>query len=338
MIEKITWIADVSSNWESLDHAKKIIEECKKIGVDYVKFQSFKADSIVSKKTFNSLKTAHQKDWDSVYDVYKKYELPDGWVYKLYKCCKENNVGFMSSPYSLEVVDWLDPYQNYIKLGSGEITHKDMLIKCSQMNKPIILAVGASTRGDISRAMNILRNNKVILMQCNTSYDGNDKYNLNHLNISAISFLRQYGCEVGLSDHSKSDIPIISAITLGARYIERHIKLDDNDSPDDKFSLTIKEFSDMIQMGNQTLQTLGNGIKNIEENERQTHIVQRRSWHATRDIKAGEFIRKQDIIALRPCKKDGISPMYNITSCQASVNIKQGDYIRLRDLSRGYPY
>lgn len=292
---QITWIADISSNHcKSLQIAKDLICSAKECNIDYAKFQYWNTEKFINKKAFDNLKLSHQKTWKkSVYDTYKEYQIPDDWIPILYDECNKVGIKFLLSCYDIDKIDEFDKYVDIWKIGSGDIDYIPMLEKIASKNKTIFLGCGASSLKEIEEADNILSNynlwhlhngvhfNKVILFLCNTNYSSNDDENLKFLNLKSIQ-QETYNDDLftmfqGLSDHTKSIIPIISGISLGVRYIERHFKLFDNGSPDSSFSMNPKEWKEMVEIANQTLLVLGNGTKKIEKNEILTRGIQRRS-------------------------------------------------------------
>lgn len=286
MNSSIYWIADISSNHcNNLQLAKDLIYAAKELGANYAKFQYWEVDNFINKERFDKLKIAHQKDWgQSVYDAYKQYQLNADWIPILYDECEKVGIEFMLSNYELSKIDEFDKYIKTYKIGSGDIDYIPMLEKVASKGKPIFLGCGASTDDDVREAFYFLYEEcykDIILFQCNTNYSSNDLENKKYLNLGWYKYDND-DCsyweikKLGLSDHTKSDIPIIASIALGVRYIERHLKLDDNDSPDSKFSLNPKEWKHMVKIANQTLEALGDGEKRIMDNEKQTRIIQRR--------------------------------------------------------------
>lgn len=178
---KSVFIADIGANHDgSLNKAKDLIYSAAENGADVVKFQHFKAHTIVSDYGFRNLKNlnTHQSNWKkSVFETYKDASINISWTNELVKTCKKANVVFMTSPYDLDYVDLLDKYLTAYKIGSGDITYKDILIKIAKKNKPCLIASGASNLNDIKKAINVISkfNKKVILMQCNTNYTADKK-------------------------------------------------------------------------------------------------------------------------------------------------------------------
>ena len=287
-LEKVKFIADISSNHcNNLQTAKDLIYSAKESGADYAKFQYWETDNFINKQAFENLKLGHQSKWNkSVYDVYKEYQLNEDWIPILYDECTKVGIEFMLSNYELSKIDDFDKYIKTYKIGSGDIDYIPMLEKVISKDKSIFLGCGASDKYEIYNTASLIRNTKgfvryLTLFQCNTNYSGCDEENLKYLNLESINQLLYLSPNVlkmeGLSDHTKSDIPIIAGIALGVRYIERHFKLTDNNSPDNDFSLNPPEWKHMVKIANQTLDALGDGEKRIMDNEIITRGIQRRS-------------------------------------------------------------
>jgi len=287
-LSKIKTIADISSNHcNNLQTAKDLIYSAKESGADYAKFQAWTVDNFINKEAFDNLKIGHQKNWNkSVYDTYKEFQLNEDWIPILYDECNKVGIEFLLSCYDIDKIDQFDKYVKTWKIGSGDIDYIPMLEKIASKGRPVFLGCGAANDTEIVKAFNILRSNDyytdIVLFQCNTNYSSNDKENIRFLNLNWFwynpddcSFWET--CKTGLSDHSKSDIPIIASIALGVRYIERHLKLAENSSPDNAFSLNPIEWKHMTEIARQTLDALGDGEKRIMDNEIITRGIQRRS-------------------------------------------------------------
>jgi len=267
------FIADIASNHDnSLLRAKKLIRLAAKAGANAAKFQHFKADTIVNKEQFDKKKkTAHQSNWKrSVYEVYKKASINNQWNSELRKECKKYKIDFLTSPYDLHYVDIVNKFIPAYKIGSGDITWKEILIKIAKKNKPVLLATGASTLEDVIFAcQSILKiNKKLVVMQCNTNYT-NDEKNFKYINLNVIKELKlkfKKKIILGLSDHTRGHTTVLGAITLGARVIEKHFT-DDNSriGPDHKFSMNPRNWHEMIKESRRLEKALGDGLKKIEK-------------------------------------------------------------------------
>jgi len=335
--KQIYFIADIAANHDgSLSRAKKLIRLCAKAGADAAKFQHFKAETIVSDYGFKKIgKLSHQNTWKkSIFEIYKAASINFKWTKELLIECKKYGIDFMTSPYDLEYIDMVDKYIAAYKIGSGDITWLDAIKKISKKNKPVILATGASTMRDVDLAVkNIFKyQKKIVLMQCNTNYTASIE-NYKSLNLNVLNtYKKKYKNKIvlGLSDHTKENISVLGAITMGARVIEKHFTDDNTRSgPDHYFSLNYKSWKKMVQESKLLLAALGNGIKKVEFNEQKTISIQRRSIRANRNIKVGEIINKKDIISLRPITKNGFAPteINKILNKKVISNIHKGDEI-----------
>jgi N-acetylneuraminate synthase len=310
------FVADVASNHDGdIERAKALIHHAAEAGADAVKFQHFKARSIVSDVGFKDLgsQLSHQASWKkSVYEVYQDCELDRSWNQILAAEAKLAKVDFMTTPYDVEAVNECAPLVAAFKVGSGDITWTQNLELIARQNKPVLLATGASTQEDTTRAIDALlkHNPEICLMQCNTNYTGSLE-NFRYVNLNVLrSFALQYpGMVLGLSDHTPGHAAVLGAVALGARVIEKHFT-DDNDrvGPDHAFSLNPKSWREMVDRTREVEFALGDGIKRIEENEKKSIVVQRRCLRLTRDLPAGATLAAGDLEPLRPAPAGSIAP------------------------------
>src|SRR5206468_5490537 len=217
-----------------------------------------------------------------------------------------------TSPYDFASVDQVDPYVEVYKIGSGDITWPGILEHIASKGKPVMLATGASTIEDVERAMKILqaKTQKLVLMQCNTNYTASVE-NFKYINLNVLKdYARRWpNLILGLSDHTHGHATILGAIALGARVFEKHFT-DDNarSGPDHKFAMNPQTWRDMVDRARELDLALGDGVKRIEENEKDTAVVQRRSLRFTRDVAKGSKIGPEDLFPLRPIPSDGLPP------------------------------
>ena len=337
------FIADISANHDgSLSRAKKLIRLCAKAGANAAKFQHFKAETIVSDFGFKKIgKLTHQNKWKkSVFQVYKEASLNPNWTNELKKECKKYKIDFFSAPYDLDYVDQLNKHMQAYKIGSGDISWYEIIERIAKKGKPIFLATGASEINEVKKAFNILykENKKICLMQCNTNYTA-EKNNFNFLNVNVLkTYKKMFKNKVilGLSDHTNGHTSVLAAVTLGARVIEKHFT-DDNSriGPDHPFSMNPKTWKHMVLETRNLEKCLGDGIKRIESNEKQSVLVQRRAIRANRFIKKGEVISSKDLIYLRPCPRNALPPFKKkaVIKRKAKRNILEGDIITLKTVS-----
>jgi len=337
------FIADIAANHDgSLERAKDLIYLAAESGADAAKFQHFKAETIVSDNVFQSIgtKLSHQSNWEkSVFEVYKDASINLGWTPILKETCDKAGIDFFTSPYSLELVDHIDPFVPAYKIGSGDITWIEIIKYIASKKKPYIIATGASDMDEVSRAVQagLKINKELALLQCNTNYTGSIE-NFKYINLNVIrSYAKLFpNIILGLSDHTPGFTTVLGAISLGGRIIEKHFT-DNNDrkGPDHAFSMNPKDWKEMDQRVKELEASLGNGIKIIENNEKETVVVQRRSINAAVDIPKGSLIKKEDLMFLRPCPEDAISPAFvsDLVGRIAKNSIKKGDYIRWSEIN-----
>jgi sialic acid synthase SpsE len=310
------FIADIAANHDGdLQRAYKLIELAKQAGADAAKFQNFKAKSIVSKKGFEDLKgqLSHQASWKkSVYEVYEDASVSQDWTAKLKEKCNEVGIDYFTSPYDFDSIDHVDPFVEVYKIGSGDITWLDIIAYIARKGKPVMLAAGASTMADVVRAMNVLESytDEIVLMQCNTNYTASVE-NYKYINLNVLKTFRARFPEaiLGLSDHTHGHATVLGAIALGALVFEKHFT-DDNgrEGPDHKFAMNPQTWREMVDRSQELYNGLGDGIKVIEANEKQSSVLQRRSIRTTRDLIVGSIVQPEDIEVLRPCPENAFPP------------------------------
>ena len=331
------FIADIAANHDGdIERAKDLIYLCAEAGANAAKFQHFQADSIVSDHGFRSLgrQTSHQAHWNqSVFHVYQNATLDPDWTPILRTTCDEANITFLTSPYSIELVDHVDPFVPAYKIGSGDITWTEIIDHIASKGKPIFLATGASTLNDVEEAVLIVRkqNNRLCLMQCNTSYTADpDNFKHIHLNVLRTYKERFPDLVLGLSDHTIGHSTVLGAIALGASVIEKHFT--DNPcriGPDHGFSVDPKSWREMVDRSLELTDALGGYEKFVTANESETVVIQRRSLRAARDIRKGCTLTRLDLVVLRPCTSSGLLPskLHSIIGMSANRDIVAGEEV-----------
>ena len=299
---KTYFIADIAANHDgSFKRALNLIKLAAKAGADAAKFQHFKAETIVSDLGFKSLKRklSHQSKWKkSVFEVYKEASINFAWTKGLQKQCKKFNIDFMTAPYDLDYVDQVNKFIPAYKIGSGDITWLEIIKKIAKKKKPVIIATGASSIEDVTRAVNLVKkyNKKIVLMQCNTNYTAEDQNN-SYLNLNVLkTYKKKFGKNVilGLSDHTFGHNSVLGSIALGARVVEKHFTDNNNrKGPDHLFSMNFKTWKEMIKQARTLEKSLGNGNKIIEKNEEESSVLQRRSIRSNCNLKKGTIIKKK---------------------------------------------
>ena len=299
----------------NINYAKKLIDAAFDAGADYVKFQTFKADKIVSK---NAKKAKYQivntKDNDSFqYDMLKSLELSDKDHQELIKYCDEKKIKFLSTAFDVDGLDYLNSLGlKLFKIPSGEITNYPYLKKISSFGKPIILSTGMSDLKDIKNALSVLYNNgikktQICVLHCNTDYP--TKFIDVNL-LAMLSIKKKLNItNIGYSDHTLGIEVPIAAVSLGANVIEKHFTLDRSmTGPDHKASLEPDELKNMVKsIRNIEIALSGDGIKKVSDSELENMNVVRKSIYLNQNVKKGDLIIQDHFISLRP--GDGISPM-----------------------------
>ncbi len=286
--------------------ALRLIDQAVEAGVDCVKFQTFKADSLISK---HAEKAAYQKKTtdpaESQLDMTRKLEMPYEKHRFLIEYCKQKHVDFLSAPFDFESIDFLAQLGvQKIKIPSGEINNLPYLRKINALKKPIILSTGMATLDEVRYALNLLKDCPVSLLHCTTEYPcPYEGVNLNAM----LTLKKTFGLPVGYSDHTTGiEIPI-AATALGAEIIEKHFTLDQNlPGPDHKASLTPPELKAMVQAIRHVDFAMGDGIKKPAECERKNIAIARKSLVAKTDIKKGEILTEHNLTVKRPAT--GIPP------------------------------
>ena len=340
MNSKVIIIAEAGVNHNGdFENAKKLILAAANAGADYVKFQTFKADKLVS---IDAQKAEYQKvnlkgGEDTQYEMLKKLEMSEDWHYELIKYAEDCGIKFLSTGFDESSIDFLVSLNiDLLKVPSGEITNKPYLEHIAKKNKPIIISTGMSTIGEIGEAIDILIENKITkeditILHCNTEYPTP----MNDVNLLAMNYIKkQFGVRVGYSDHTMGIEVPIAAVALGARVIEKHFTLDKAmDGPDHKASLEPAELQAMVKaIRNIELAISGSGEKEVSESEMKNIIVARKSIHLNNAMKAGQQIQKKDLVMKRP--GDGISPMKidSVIGKIVSQDLQKDHKLELKDL------
>jgi N-acetylneuraminate synthase len=302
------FIADIAANHDGdLERAKTLIRLAKEAGANAAKFQNFRAPKIVSDFGFKAMggQVSHQAEWNkSVFEVYQDASIPFEWTPILKEECDKVGIHYFSSPYDFDAIDMLDPYVPAYKAGSGLISWPELIVRMAEKGKPVLIATGASKMGEVINAMNKLMavTDQIILMQCNTNYTASpDNYDHLHLNVLRTYAAMYPDVVLGLSDHTHSPAPVVGAVAMGARVIERHFTdSNDREGPDHKFALDPSTWAEMVDQVRLLERAFGSYQKQVADNEKDTYVVQRRCLRAARDIRAGEVMTREMIEMLRP--------------------------------------
>lgn len=315
MRNKIIIIAEAGVNHNGdLQIAKELIDVAANAGADYVKFQTFKACSLVVR---SATKADYQKNndinsTDTQYEMLKKLELPESWHYELKDYSKLKGIKFLSTGFDEQSIDFLEKLDvDLFKIPSGEITNKPFLLHIAKKKKPIIISTGMASMLEIKSALDIfiqegIKKEQITILHCNTQYP-TPFCDVNLLVMNVIN--KELDVKVGYSDHTLGIEVPIAAVALGAVVIEKHFTLDkEMEGPDHRASLSPSELINMV-----------NGIRNIEValgettekkptmSEVENIVHARKSIVAKREILKGEIFTPDNITTKRP--GNGVSPM-----------------------------
>jgi N,N'-diacetyllegionaminate synthase len=320
----------------SLELARSLIKEAAIAGADYIKFQTFKTEKLVSKK---AKKAEYQKkninDGDnSQFTMLKKLEIPLGWYPELITYAKDFGIKFLSTAFDNESIDFLDQLEMpFFKIPSGEITNKPYLRHIASKGKPVILSTGMATIPEVMDAIEVLTKNgiekkDIVVLHCTTEYPTPMK----EVNLKAMQQLKEKcGTAIGYSDHTQGIEVPIAAVTLGATVIEKHFTTDRTlPGPDHLASLEPSELKAMVSAIRNIEQALGgSGIKEPSAIEIKNMAIARKSIVAACKIRKGELFTEANLDVKRP--GNGISPMLwdNVIGQQAKRDFDEEELIEL---------
>ena len=333
-MKKTFIIAEAGVNHNgSLELAQKMIDAAVDAGADAVKFQTFKAEKLVSKY---APKAEYQKKRttadESQLEMIKKLELNAAAHQTLIDYCKKKNIRFLSSPFDFESIDLLNELAlDIFKIPSGEITNLPYLRKIGALKKEIILSSGMADLGEIKDALAVLigagtKLKDITVLHCNTEYPTP----IEDANLKAMLTIKAAfpGVNIGYSDHTLGiEIPV-AAVAMGATIIEKHFTLDKNmEGPDHKASLEPNELKAMVHAIRNVEKALGSGIKIPSPSELKNKPIARKSIVAAKDIRKGELFTEDNLAVKRP--GTGISPMRwdEVIGQQASKDYQQDELI-----------
>jgi N,N'-diacetyllegionaminate synthase len=335
MKDRVFIIAEAGVNHNgSLEMARRLVEEAARAGADAVKFQTFRADSLVSpmapKADYQKQTTAAQ---ESQYDMLKRLELSHQDHLELMACCRQTGIQFLSSPFDLASIDLLvELGLEIFKVPSGEITNLPYLRKIGGLGRSVILSTGMAELGEIDAALAVLigqgmLKESITLLHCNTEYPTP----MEDVNLRAMLTMREvFSVKVGYSDHTQGlEVPV-AAVALGARVIEKHFTLDRKlAGPDHGASLEPDELRSMVRAIRNIESALGDGIKQPSSSERKNLVAVRKSIFSAQNIRTGDLFTEEALTVKRPA--EGLSPMLwdQVIGKRAPRNYSVGEAIVL---------
>ena len=340
-MKKVIIIAEAGVNHNGdIKLAKKLIDAASEAKVDYVKFQSFKADKLVSpdaKKADYQIKNIGDND-DSQYQMLKQLELSSEDHLELISYCNSKKINFFSTAFDVDGISYLSSLNlNIFKIPSGELTNFPYLKAIANTRLPVILSTGMANIEEIEKSVNVLISNgtkksEITVLHCNTEYPTPMK----DVNLKAMLTIKEkFGVSIGYSDHTLGIEVPIAAVAMGAEVIEKHFTLNRNmKGPDHKASLEPNELKEMVcAIRNIEKAISGNGIKEPSLSEKKNMHIARKSIHLSKDLTSGSIINEQDIISLRP--GDGICTMnwQNVIGKRVNKDLKKFAKLTLKDIS-----
>ena len=305
----------------------------------------------------------------SVFDSYKAASIPFEWTLELKELTEKLGMDYFTSPYSMQLVNLVAPYVSAFKLGSGDITWHEIIKLMASLEKPVLISTGASNLEEVRFAVEVAlsKTKDVILLQCNTNYTashGEDitltRTRFSNLNLSVLKIYSDLWPQlpIGLSDHTHGSLSVLGAVGLfNCSVVEKHLTLDSSlEGQDHAFSMMPNEWLKMVQETEQLKEQLkgidtfeeklkitsqnvdnaeflnlaiGNGIKKVEVNEKNTIIVQRRAIRTNKNLAVGDIIKDEDLEVLRPCPVDALPPykIREIIGKKITRDILEGDCI-----------
>jgi N,N'-diacetyllegionaminate synthase len=293
----------------NLEMALQLVDKAAEIGVDCVKFQTFKAEEGLTRtapKAAYQLKVTDNSE--SQFDMIKKLELSrEAWI-TIKKQCEKRGIEFMSTPYATGDVDLLnDIGVNRFKIASGQLVEIPFLKYVASFGKQVIMSTGMGDMQEVREGVEAIRstgNNDIVILQCNTDYPSK----IEDTNVRAMLTMRdELNVRVGYSDHVQNNYACYAAVALGAEVIEKHFTLDNTlPGPDHSSSLEPEAFRELINGIRNVEKSLGDGIKRPSESEKKNTYGMRRSLVALTDLKKGTILKAEHFGTKRPA--NGLSP------------------------------
>lgn len=332
-------IAEAGSNWkcgnfeQDLQQAKKLIKIAANAKADAVKFQTFKPDTLYAPNAGTSEYLSKSGINQNMNEMFEHLSMPHNMIPELAKYCKQENIIFLSTAFSVDDAKAIEPYVELHKVASYEINHIRLLEFLSKTKKPILISTGAASYTEIDFAINLVNKNQhhqIALLQCTSKYPAP----LEALNLSVIPKMQsRYNLPIGLSDHSVDPIigPLI-AIGFGASIIEKHFTIDRSlPGPDHKFALMPEELEYMIKSIRNADKTKGSGIKEVLQEEIELKRFATRSIQAIKKISKGDILKEGiNFDVLRPGNRSrGMEPkfIFEINGKKSTKDIEIGDGI-----------
>lgn len=317
----------------SLERARRMVEIAAEAGVDYVKFQTFKAEKLVTRSGRTAAYQEQACHAESQLEMLKELELSYGSFSIISEYCREYGVGFLSTPFDMESISFLSGLgMDFMKVPSGEVTNLPYLRGVAATRIPVIMSTGMCTLGEVEEALQVFLDNgysreEVVLLHCTTEYPAP----YSDVNLRAMLTLGEaFGTPFGYSDHTQGTEVTVASVALGASVVEKHFTLSRSlPGPDHAASLEPEELKRLVREVRNVSLALGDGIKTVSQSEKKNKEVARKSIVAAREIRRGEVFSPDNIGVKRP--GGGLSPMLwdEIIGKVASRDFQTDEYIEI---------
>ena len=338
LFKKTYFIAEIGVNHNgSLAIAKQMVNSAKKSGADAVKFQTFRAETLVSPQT---KKVKYQKKntglKSSHYEMIKSLEFSRENHIKIKDYCKKKSIEFISTPYDVESAIFLNKIGCKIfKTSSADIVDFELHDYLAKNKKTVIISTGMSTFNEIDKCLNIYRkysNNNFILLHCVSNYP----CSFNSLNLNVMRLMqKKYNCIVGFSDHTTDNEAAKLSIALGGKLIEKHFTTNKRfPGPDQKSSILPEKFKEMVLQIRKTEIILGKSIKKCQKEELEMRKISRKSMTLNKDMKKGQVLKKKFINLKRPGIGLYHMELKNVIGLKLKKNLKKNYQFTFKDLKK----
>ena len=311
--------------------AREMVAAAAEAGADYIKFQGFRADEIVTADAETAAYQAANTGVRNQHELLRALEIPLDEMAVLAEECRSRAIRFLCTPFDVSITgDLVDMGMDRIKVASGELTNAPALARFAGFGLPVILSTGMATLDEVGAAVAALRGgaDDITLLHCTSLYPAPP----DTLNLRAMTTLAErFGLPVGYSDHSLDDYAAIAATAFGATVIEKHFTLDRNlPGPDHRASLEPDELASLVVKLGKTAAALGDGDKRPAPGEAETARLVRRSWHAARALEPDIRLSESDVTLSRPA--DGLAPADSPVGRVLIRTLPTGAPIRAEDL------
>jgi len=332
--DEVYIIAEMSANHGgSLENALEIVRQTAKAGADCLKIQTYTADSMTI-NCDNDYFLIEGSLWDGykLYDLYTDAGTPYEWQARIKEECEACGMDFLSTPFDAAAVDFLEDIGvEAYKIASFELVDIPLIEYTASKGKPMIISCGMGSLEEIQDAVDAchrMGNDKIVLLKCCSEYPANWE----DMHLGNIPDMRErFGVHVGLSDHSAGSLGAVVGVALGACVVEKHVKLENVESADSQFSMSMQEFAQMVSDVHSAKKIAKGPVYELTEGEK-VSLAFRRSIFAVKDIEPGEPFTKENVRIIRP--SDGLAPKYfkELLGQTSKREILRGEPILAEDL------